>query len=619
MRILFDSKSEKYKKPFGCIKTNQSCEINIKIPPGCGVSHVQLVFNYEDSSEYMRFDMQNSGEQSNMYTNYNVRFSIPDNGLYFYYFEIYTNGGSFRLYKHFYDQTNMNDGSYWQLTVTNHQYYNFDDYTGGVMYQIFPDRFFKHGECDCTDKIEPYVVHKSQDESPIYQPDKDGIVQNNDFFGGNLHGIIQKLPYLKSLNVNILYLNPIVMAYSNHRYDTADYKRVDPMLGTQEDFEMLCKEAHKLGMKIILDGVFSHTGEQSIYFDKYNMFTEGAYHNPDSPYRNWFQFNEYPDNYTSWWGISTLPCTQELDEGFIKYIITDEDSVVNHWLRLGADGYRLDVADELPAEFLRLLNEQVHKVKENAIVIGEVWEDASNKVSYGYRTRYFVDNELDTTMNYPFRKSIISLILGDINEMNFEHEIMTIVENYPKEAVDVLMNSLSTHDTMRILTELGCKNYPQDKSMRGSYKLSHIEKVRALNAQKLAAFLQFTLPGNPCIYYGDEIGMEGFEDPFNRRFFDWENPHKLTLKFYKDLATMRVKTPPLKDGKIKFNKLSNNVVSFTRYNDDDEVIAVINLGDDYAYKKDNEFALISNQVDTQDDSLLFKKYGFALLHKISTK
>lgn len=206
---------------------------------------------------------------------------------------------------------------------------------------------------------------------------------NNDFFGGNFQGITEKLPHIASLGATVLYLNPISKAFSSHRYDTGDYKTPDPMLGTEEDFATLCQEARKLGIHVILDGVFSHTGSNSLYFDRYRAFGgHGAYADPQSPYRSWYQFYHYPDSYHCWWNFDTLPCVNKMDPTYLDYVIDGPDSVVAHWLRLGADGFRLDVVDELPDAFVLRLKRRIREIKPDALLIGEVWEDASNKIAY---------------------------------------------------------------------------------------------------------------------------------------------------------------------------------------------------------------------------------------------
>ncbi|MDP4119036.1 MAG: glycoside hydrolase family 13 protein, partial [Bacillota bacterium] len=400
-----------------------------------------------------------------------------------------------------------------------------------------------------------------------------------------------RLPYIKELGVGVIYLNPIFMAYSNHRYDTANYMKVDPMLGTEEDFKNLCAEAHAMDIKIILDGVFSHTGSNSIYFDKNKIFGGGAYSDENSQYKSWYTFEKYSGKYTSWWGIDTLPCVNELDSTYMDYIIREKNSVVEHWLKAGADGFRLDVVDEIPDEFVSILRKQIKKIKPGALLIGEVWEDASNKISYGKRRKYFADSELDSVMNYPFRESIIGYVKGSITGTNFKERIMTIVENYPRMVVNCLMNVLSTHDTRRVLTEFGDDGKTRTKAEKAYFRLGGKELERALAFEMLAVLIQFTLPGMPCIYYGDEIGMEGYEDPLNRCFFSWDKVNENLRGFYAKLAKIKNENLPLKIGNVYFRACGGNSIEFVREYEGNRVV-VKAVRADWEYKgKDTLFTL----------------------------
>ena len=330
MRILFDSKLSQFKTPFGTLKRQEVCTLHIMIPCSCRTTAVCLVLQAENGAELRRVPFAKQSDDT-LYDTWGGELTISDAGLYFYYFHITTQDGAFRLFKQGESDTNMEDGGLWQLSVLEEKFPVPDDCAGAIMYQIFPDRFFQAGVCDLTGKITPYWVHENKDDVPVYLPNANGEVLNNDFYGGNLNGIREKLPYLHALGVEILYLNPIFYAWSTHRYDTCDYKRIDPMLGSEADFRALCGAAHALGMKIILDGVFSHVGSRSAYFQQ-------AIHDPASPYRGWFRFKQYPNVYDSWWGITTLPCIDKLNPDYMDYIIDSDDSVVVRWLKLGADG-----------------------------------------------------------------------------------------------------------------------------------------------------------------------------------------------------------------------------------------------------------------------------------------
>ena len=576
MQILYNSKDKYYKSPFGCIRQNELCVLRIKIPLSyCSVSVSLCIKNETGFEMIVPFRLETTEDDYEIYT---TRFSLFTNDLYFYYFKITTQNGRFDLFKKS-DDTNIYDGDLWQLTCFDKEYDTPADFKGRVMYQIFPDRFAKCGTVDKTGKLEPYQLHSDITDTPVYLPDEEGRILNNDFFGGNLKGITEKLSYLKNLGIGIIYLNPIFMAYSNHRYDTADYKKIDPMLGTEQDFISMCKEAHRLDIKIILDGVFSHTGSNSVYFDANSVFGNGAVSNCNSPYRQWYQFEEYPNRYTSWWGIDTLPCVDELNESYMDYIIYSEDSVISHWMKLGADGFRLDVADELPDEFINALHKKLKEINPDALLIGEVWEDASNKISYSKRRRYLSDSNLDSVMNYPFKDAILGYVKREITGKDFSERIMTIVENYPRPVLDCLMNLLSTHDTPRIITALSQKGDGMTKSEKAKFKLAGSELDRALALEKVAAILQFTLPGNPSIYYGDEIGMQGFEDPLNRAFYQWDNPNTSLKAFYQNLANLKNENLAIKYGDIEFCEADDNLVEYARIYQNEKVYVAVSRKD----------------------------------------
>ncbi len=609
MRILYDSKSTEFKKPFGCIRQDEKCFFNIKIPSSCETQKVFLRFKNEISLNEYETELFKTDEQD-FYETFSGSFSTSDKGLYFYYFYIITSQSSFSLFKHEKSDTNIEEGNMWQLTVYDKDFKVGDDFKGKVMYQIFPDRFYRESVLEAKDKLTPYFIHTSTDDIPDYLPDENGEILNCDFFGGNLKGIEKKLPYIKSLGVSIIYLNPIFKAYSNHRYDTCDYKCIDPLLGTEEDFKNLCSSAHKMEIKIILDGVFSHTGSNSIYFDKKNIFGNGAFSNENSPYRSWYNFKSYPHSYDSWWGIDTLPCVNENDESFTDFIIEAKDSVISHWLSLGADGFRLDVADELPDEFIYKLRKRVKEIKENSYVLGEVWEDASNKISYSVRRKYFSFAQLDSVMNYVYKNILIAFAREEISAIEFASSVMEICENYPEDALHSLMNSLSTHDTPRILTELSDVDNRLTKSEKACFVLDEKMKYKALQRLYIASFLQYLLPGNTCIYYGDEIGMEGFNDPFNRGYFKWDNQNEDILSFFREMGKIKNSFNCFKKGNI--NIIANGKILETeRFSDDEKIKAIINMGDE-EFKIKNENILIAHNVSLRNESIYVQKYGFVL-------
>ncbi len=563
MRILFDSTLPQYKMPFGTLNPGQICTLNIHIPASVRTTAVTCILKYDDASTTAQVISLALSAQKGPYEVWTGTFSITNPGLFFYYFYISKPEGGFRLFKQG-ENTNMEAGDLWQVSCIPGDFHTPDWAKGATIYQIFPDRFHKSGKCDLTGKLEPYTLHRHWHEEVHWQPTEEGVVLNNDFYGGNFRGIIQKLDYIASLGTTILYLNPISKSFSSHRYDTGDYKTPDPMLGTEEDFAELCREAHDRGIRVILDGVYSHTGSNSPYFNREGVFDGlGAYNSKESPYYSWYTFHQWPDRYNSWWGFETLPTVNKMDPAFLDYIITGEDSVVAHWMKLGADGFRLDVADELPDEFIKLLRDRIKGINPDAYLLGEVWEDASSKSAYGRRRTYFTNGELDSVMNYPFRTAIINFVRGIDSGRGLKQAVMSIVENYPQEVVHCNMNLLGTHDTARILTAL-VDDFEGPRAEQAKRRLSRSTMDVAVDRLLMASFLQYTLPGSPSLYYGDEAGMEGYRDPFNRRPYPWGHEDPEILSHFQRLGQLRKSFDALRLGDIRFFEAGDKHIGFTR-------------------------------------------------------
>ena len=574
MRILFDSKKLIFKDPFGTLTPGQKCTLNIHIPQTVGAVKAQCVLSPDEGGEPVVVEMLCSGKVGS-YDIFTGSFCLSAPGLFFYHFRVFKPDGSFRLFKQG-DDTNMEAGDQWQLTCTPADFTTPDWAKGAVIYQLFPDRFHRSGTCDLTGKLKPYTVHKDWDEEVAWQPTAEGIVLNNDFYGGNFRGITEKMDYIASLGVGILYLNPISKSFSSHRYDTGDYKTPDPMLGTMEDFTAMCDAAHKRGIKVILDGVYSHTGSNSLYFDKERTFGgNGAYNSKNSPYYSWYDFRHWPDSYRCWWDFDTLPTVNKMDPAFVEYIITGEDSVVAHWLKAGCDGFRLDVADELPNEFMDLLKKRVRAIRPDALLMGEVWEDASNKEAYGIRRRYFVDGTLDSVMNYPFRTAILNYLKSIDDGSGLRRTVMTILENYPSQVVHCNMNLLGTHDTSRILTAL-VDDFNGSRAEKAHRKLNKGQRELAMNRLYMASFLQYMLPGAPSLYYADETGMEGYNDPYNRRTYPWGKEDKLLLRHFQILGNLRKTCQALRLGNTEFLYAENGRLCFSRFVDGEKVTIYVN-------------------------------------------
>ena len=578
---IYNSRDPLYKTPYGAVASGTPVQFCLRPPRTLGFTNAKLTAHFENRGQDITIPIAWAGMELGR-----DLFPVTLNtdgytGLVWYSFQLYgPNGAKQEL------------GPY-QLTV----YDGSDEvpswYGEGVCYQIFPDRFRRTHIPNPTGMVGGRTVHKSWSDSPEWRPNIHGEVRNRDFFGGNFNGVIEKLDYLKELGVETIYFNPIFEAAENHRYGTADYSRVDPMLGTNEDFSRLCEEAHKRGMRIMLDGVFNHTGYVSRYFNGDGFYNEvGASQSEASRYRPWFNFTYWPRDYESWWGIYSLPAVNEHNEDYRNFIFGDpEHSVVRRWLRAGADGWRLDVADELPDDFVYGLHEAIRAENPNAVIIGEVWEDGSNKIAYGARRKHILGRHCDGLMNYPLRNAILSFFLGG-DGGSFVYDMENLRENYPRFAFYSSMNSLGTHDTARILTLLGaggeCRD--QSKEWRANFKLSPRQRRRGKDLLRAAAMLLYAFPGSPTVYYGDEVGMEGFEDPFNRRPFPWGKEDRELLDWFRALGHLRKEHTALRRGDIRYLAGEGHLLSFVRSDEKETVLFAFNAGDEPIIMPLNFFA-----------------------------
>ncbi len=556
MKAEHNSQNLFYRSPFGAQKCNTEITLRLGVCSTDWPKSVRVKYTFGDSApQYIGMYFYTTMLDTTYYEAKLILPTIP--GLVFYMFEIETNdkvyiygnnvsryGGRGQLYE--------NSAIPYQITVYAPDYKTPDWFKGRVMYQIFCDRFYRGEDTDSL-AMRNDILPRTWGDTPYYKPEQfGGEYLANDFFGGNLKGITEKLDYIADLGIRVLYLNPIFEAYSNHKYDTGNYEKIDAMFGTEEDFAMLCNAAMQKGIRIVLDGVFNHTGSDSKYFNKNGKYdTLGAYQSQNSPYYDWYDFQVHPDKYTSWWGIKTLPHVNELSPTFIDYILTGKDAIIKKWLRLGASGWRLDVVDELPDAFVKLLRKSAKTEKSDAVIIGEVWEDASNKISYGEQREYLGGHELDSAMNYPLRDALISFVTGKIGGKEFNARINSLKENYPSEAFHSMMNFLSSHDTARILTVLSETDSQMNKDEQANFVLQGDALEDAKARLRLITMLQMTLPGTPSIFYGDEAGMQGFGDPFCRRCFPWGNEDKQLADFFKTAIHMRNENEALRLGAIE--------------------------------------------------------------------
>ncbi len=355
------------------------------------------------------------------------------------------------------------------------------------------------------------------------------------------------------------------MARSNHRYDTADYRQIDPLLGDADDFSALCQAAQAQGIRLVLDGVFSHTGEDSVYFNRVGRFPSlGACQSPQSPYYPWYTFTRYPDRYKCWWNFHTLPEINKNAPSYRRFILGN-DGVAREWLRQGAAGWRLDVADELPMDFLRLLRAAVKEENPDALLLGEVWEDASHKEAYGEMRCYCQGDTLDSVMNYPLRAAAIDFLTEKTNAADLCRLIRSQQENYPVPFYYSLMNLAGSHDRPRIINVL-CDQDGEalPPSQRGKMQLTAAEY--ALGKKRFLQLLRLlcALPGIPCIYYGDEAGMQGGADPFCRGTFPWGREDQELQEQVQALLLQRRQSPALQTGSLQIEALDKNALRIIR-------------------------------------------------------
>ncbi len=568
---IFDSRDARYKTPYGAVPAGTEVRLTLRPPRALGFTRAVLTARYESrDDEPLTLPMPWTGLEEGRDL-FSAALDTADYlGLVWYSFTLAGPGGG------------VQELGPYQLTVYDGAETVPAWFGEGTTYQIFPDRFCRSQLRDPAGMVGGRWVHENWSDFPEYRPDAKGEIRNRDFFGGDLQGILEKLDYLKKMGVETLYFNPLFEAAENHRYGTADYRQIDPMLGTNEDFERLCRAAHRRGMRVMLDGVFNHTGYVSRYFNGDGSYPEvGASQSEDSPYRSWFNFIRWPREYESWWGIYTLPAVNENDPGYRDFIFAGEDSVVRSWLRAGADGWRLDVADELPDDFVRGIHAAARAEKPDAVVIGEVWEDGSTKVAYGVRRKHILGGHCDGLMNYPLRSAILDFFHGGGGEV-FVERMEAIRENYPPFAFYSAMNSLGTHDTPRILTLLGAggAHREQTKEWRAEFRLSPEQRARGKELLKAAALLLFCFPGSPTVYYGDEAGMEGFEDPFNRRTYPWGQEDRELLGWFKSLGQLRRGYPALRRGTIRYLAGAGPLLAFLREDEDGDVVCAVNAGDE---------------------------------------
>ena len=549
-------------------------QITIKIPMQLGwLENVQFILNGKDNYK------MNYINQENDLAVFQTHITIPTCAIYHYCFSCEANGNLIYIKRknHSNLQTNLIDEN-WKLSV------NFDvpDWAKGkVMYHVFVDRF-KRGSKEKMEEMPRRKIHNSWEEDMIIGPDEQGI-WNNDFYGGDLKGIKQQLPYLKSLGIDIIYLSPIVKSQSNHRYDTGDYEIVDPYAGTNEDLKNLCESAHNLGMAIILDAVFNHTGNDSKYFNEFASYdTVGAYQSSDSIYNSFYRKKEEngQSKFDYWWGMKNLPVCDGNSSSWIEYI-TGTDGIIDKWFALGIDGLRLDVADELTDNFIKKIRKAVKRNKEDGFIIGEVWKNPMHM-----NREYLSSGQcMDTVMNYWFIDALLRYYnYTDIDKLT--QTIEEILTEYPKDTINSLMNFTSTHDITRAINLFSKENFQENGEWAWNlkndniywckdYVLTNEQYEHNKQIYESYVFALTFFPGILSIFYGDEIGIQGMGNLSNRKPYPQTEYDKELLDFFKKIGNIRKNEPFLRNAELEMLDINQDYLMFERYDQYDKMLVVV--------------------------------------------
>ena len=566
IQVIHDSQSIKFRRPFGAVEVGQKVKLSIIVDREIIVAVELMQFDGTRLNMGMQKEYLNSGE-----FRYSVEIDTSDAlGILEYYFILID--GYDRLYYGNNDERLGGIGQIYtynpvpyQITVYEKSYVP-DWYKEGVIYQILIDRFYNGNEDNTINSPkENSFIYGRWSDNPMYIKDNFGRIVRWDFYGGNLKGVLKKLDYIKSLGVNIIQLSPIFKSPSCHKYDTGNYEFVDEMFGTNDEFRELCEAAKNKGIKIILDIVLSYTSSDSKYFNKLGNYDEiGAYNSPNSIYHNWYKFSRYPYQYESWWGIDERPNVNSMHNSYIDYIIRNENSIIKRWMDLGVSGWRLNVMDELPDEFIQLVRCKIQQNNKDIVLLGETWEDASNKISYSKRRKYLQGKEVQAVTNYPLRESLINFTKGYIKSDRLKQRIMSLYENYPRESFYGNINIVGTSETERILSVLD-------------------ENIELM---KLLLVIQFTLPGVPLIYYGDEAGLKGGKEPDNRKSYPWGKEDKELINFYYKITNIRNSENGLKKGDLNIYGTDSDVFAFERNYENEKVIVLVNVSNEQRLIKD---------------------------------
>ena len=559
-------------------KEDATYKVNIQVPMNLGwIERMKFVVESDEKRiTYLMEHIKNEDE----YSLFTTEIILPTKALYHYYFSFEANN-NFIYYKknNVEDINSISKEDMWKMSV------NFEVpkwAQGKIMYHIFVDRFNK-GREEPLEEMPNRTIHKSWNEELVIGPDKNGI-WNADFYGGDLKGIEDKLDYIKSLGASIIYLSPIVWSQSNHRYDTSDYEKVDPYAGTNKDLKDLCDKAHSLGMKVILDAVFNHTGNDSKYFNEYNNFNElGAYQSSKSKYfpfyRKYINNNQIFFDY--WWGMKNLPVCDGNSKEWQDYIY-GEGGIIDLWFALGIDGLRLDVADELSDEFIEGIRKAVKRNKEDGFILGEVWKNPM-RMGRGYISS---GNGMDSVMDYVLIDALIRYFkYEDIDKL--KEILRQLKAEYPEETLNSLMNFTSTHDITRAINIFGTKELQytgewawnlnnNDLEWQKNYQMTKEEYERGKEVYKTYLYTLTFLPGNLSIFYGDEVGLQGMGNLSNRKPFPWDNIDEDLLNYFKQIGKIRNKEHFLENADFKIIDINSKYFMFEREQDNDKALITVN-------------------------------------------
>jgi 4-alpha-glucanotransferase/glycosidase len=590
MNAYHNSHAPQYRQPFGAVSAGETVTLTLDVTASSDTVSCALILKQEGQAAQTIPMLPSDGGPDH----FSVTIQTPAQGtLLWYFFALRDGRGPLQYYGNNpggfggSGQLSGSEPPPYQITVYEKSSAP-EWYKNAIVYQIFPDRFHRGRDWETrrSNSRRPgswrgptRVFQENWLDTPFYTKNEQGAVTRWPFFGGTLEGIREKLLYLKSLGVSAIYLNPIFEAASNHKYDTADYTKIDPGFGDSQSFSALVQAAEEFGIGLILDGVFSHTGADSIYFNKYGNYPgSGAFQGASSPFFDWYHFDRFPEQYDSWWGVDDLPKADKQNAAYGEFIFGGADSVIRRWLRLGARGWRLDVADELPDAFIQGIRSAMTAQRPDSILLGEVWEDASSKISYGSRRRYLLGSGLQSVTNYPFRLAGMDYMLGKCSAFALADRLMSLKENYPPDSSAMALNLIGSHDRVRAITLLGDAPEALTDLQKEYFKLSDAQYALAKQRLKLLSLLQFAVSGVPCIYYGDEAGVQGYEDPYNRAPYPWGAEDAELLEHYRTLAMLRLQYKPFLCGDFLPQGLTEHVLSVRRRTAEEELLVLVNRG-----------------------------------------